>query len=219
VPGSARFDSNDVRGGPPRGPEPPLIPTVFSWNVDFEAYLSACPPNATTRGTFFQHVCERVREGLGEAPSALYEGVPRTLWSPFHAYSLLDFMRLAHNAATLLYPDRPTAEGLRRIGWLSYKSFMSTMPGRVVLFALGNRVEDVLSVAPTAYRIALPASVLRMERRSDRRFYFEARNVHSFVDSYHAGVFEGACLAFGLKPIVTVHRLSRLCDANFELSF
>src|ERR1700722_12306490 len=79
VPGSARFDSNDVRGGPPRGPEPPLIPTVFSWNVDFEAYLSACPPNATTRGTFFQHVCERVREGLGEAPSALYEGVPRTL--------------------------------------------------------------------------------------------------------------------------------------------
>jgi uncharacterized protein (TIGR02265 family) len=219
VPGSPRIESNFVRSRSAARGEPLLAQTELGWNVDLEAYLAACPASATTRGTFFEHVCNHVREGLGEAPPALFEGVTQRPWSPFHSYPLSDFMRLAHNAAILLYPDRATAEGLRRIGWLSYKSFMSTMPGRVVLFALGTRFEDVISVAPTAYRIALPASVVRLERVGARRCRFEVRNVHSFVDSYHTGVLEGTCAAFGLQPILNVRRLSRICDADFDLSW
>jgi uncharacterized protein (TIGR02265 family) len=192
----------------------------FGWSVDLDAYLAACPPGTTTRGTFFQHVSDRVRSSLGpELALSLAGGVAPQKWIPFQCYPLVDFMKLAHGAATVLYPDCPTAEGLRRIGWLSYESFIATAAGRIVVFALGHRFEDVLNVAATAYRIALPASVVRGERLGERKYRYEMRNVHSFVDSYHYGVFEGMFASFGVKPTIRVQRLGRLCDADFDLSW
>jgi len=200
--------------GAPRRTRPDL-----DWNVNLKAYLEVCPARTTTRGTFFLHVRDRVRQSLREEPASLCDGMAESTWSPFKSYPHTDFKTLAHRAAILLYPDRPTAEGLRRIGWLSYKSLSSTMAGRILLFSLGDRFEDVLSVGPTAYRITLPASVVRLERRGERRFSCELRNVHSFVDSYHYGVLEGLCLAFELEPTIVVRRLARLCDADFDLSW
>jgi uncharacterized protein (TIGR02265 family) len=195
------------------------LPPDFTWNVEVNEYLDACPHGATTRGTFFQHVRDRVRESLGEEPASFYDGLQDRSWSAFQSYPLTDFMKVAHRAALLVYPAQSTSEGLRRIGWLSYKSFMATTAGRIVLFALGHRFEDVLHVGPTAYRITLPSSVVRVERLDERRYRYEMRNVHSFVDSYHYGVLEGAFVSFGLTPSITMRRLGRLCDADFDLSW
>jgi uncharacterized protein (TIGR02265 family) len=211
----------------------PRSAPILDRDVDLGAYLEACPPTATTRGTFFQHVRDRVleREGVRAgstnpqscAPGVdgrwLYEGVSERVWSPFTRYPLRDFMKLAYNAATLLYPQVPTAEGLRRIGWLSYESFRATTAGRVVLFAMGQRLEDVLSMAPAAYRIALPSAVVRMSRIDARTFHFELSNVHSFLDSYHYGVIEGACVAFGHQPQVVLEPGNRLCDGEAQVSW
>lgn len=67
-------------------------------------------------------------------------------------------MRLAHNGAKLAYLRLALSDGLRRIGWMSYPSFAATMAGRVVLFALGESLEDVVRAAPKAYGIGLPGA-------------------------------------------------------------
>jgi hypothetical protein len=45
------------------------------------------------------------------------------------------------------------------------------------------------------------------------------RSVHSFVDSYHYGVLEGAALALDHPLQVTLRRHARPCDADFEVSW
>jgi uncharacterized protein (TIGR02265 family) len=191
----------------------------FSHDVDAKSYLDACPPGATTRGTFFQHVRDHVRAALGRDKDALYEGVSRRSWHSFHLYPLVEFMHLALNAGALLHPHLPSSEALRRIGLLSFSSFAATMSGRVVLFALGERLEDVVEACPTAYRLTLPASVVRVTRLSSRHYRIEMRNVHSFVDTYHCGVIEGAITALAHQPTMKVQRHSRLCDADFDVAW
>jgi uncharacterized protein (TIGR02265 family) len=191
----------------------------FAFEVDAERYLGACPPGATTRGTFFQHVRDHAREELGCDKEALYSGVSRRSWHAFHLYPLVEFMHLALNAGRLLHPHVPTSEALRRIGRLSFRSFSATMSGRVVLFALGERVEDVIRATPTAYRLTLPASVVRVFPEGDRRYRIEMRSVHSFVDTYHHGVIEGAFNALGHEPTIKVRRAQRISDADFDVAW
>ncbi len=191
----------------------------FLDEVDLEKYITACPSTATTRGTFFQHVRDHVREALKREPERLYQGIEKRAWLPFQSYPLADFMRLAHNAACLVHPNRPTSDALRRIGRLSFPSFAATMAGRVVLFALGDRIDDVVKVAPTAYRLTLPSAVVSVREVSERRCRYELRSVHSFVDTYHYGVFEGAGLALHHPLDITVRRQARWCDADFEVAW
>jgi uncharacterized protein (TIGR02265 family) len=192
---------------------------TFLHDVDLERYLAACPGTATTRGTFFEHVREHACQSLQRDPEGLYEGAPRRTWEPFSSYPLAEFMRLAHNAARLVYPDRPTSDGLRRIGQLSFPSFAATTAGRVVLYALGDGMDDVLKVGPTAYRLTLPSAVVNVRQVSERRYRYEMRSVHSFVDTFHYGVFEGVALALKHELHITLRRQSRLCDADFEVAW
>jgi uncharacterized protein (TIGR02265 family) len=200
-------------------PEAPFEAQNFARSLDVQRYLDACPPGATTRGTFFLHVLAHVQEVLGQDPEPLYRGVPRRSWHAFKEYPLGEFMNLAHNAARLLHPKAPLPEALRRVGWLSFTSFAATMSGRVVLFALGERVNDVFRACPAAYRLTLPAAIVRVSQVSERHFRLEMRNVHSFVDTYHFGVIEGAFKAFGLKAAILVRQHPRLSDADFDVSW
>lgn len=197
--------------------EPLQSPPVFGWEVDLDAYLAACPPEATTRGIFFTHLRDLLRRTLGKEPASLYEGLFQREWLPLQSYPLTEFMRFVYQAARLVHPDRPTSEGLRRMGWLSYESLTATTTGRVVLFGLGNGIHDVIRASPTAYRITLPAAIVRVEQRGERAYRFEMRKVYSFVDSYHYGVLEGGIRSFGVNPTITMRRLRRMCDADFDL--
>jgi uncharacterized protein (TIGR02265 family) len=188
--------------------------TRFDHDVDPEPYLRACPPEATTRGTFFQHIYDAGAALSSSDRERLFDGLERRSWFPFKSYPLTEFMRLAYNAARVLHADRSTAEGLRRVGWLSYPSFASTLAGRVVLFALGNHLEDVVRACPAAYRQGLPLARVHVKPLGERHWEFEMWNVHSFVDTYHCGVLEGAIRAFRFRPEVSVEPMSR-CNARF----
>jgi uncharacterized protein (TIGR02265 family) len=176
----------------------------FDHDVDLEPYLRTCPHDATTRGTFFQHIYDA---GTALSPgdrNRLFAGIERRSWFPFKRYPLTEFIQLAYNAAKVLHGERSTAEGLRRVGWLSYPSFASTMAGRVVLFAMGNRLEDVVNACPAAYRQGLPLARVHVKPLGERHWEIEMWNVHSFVDTYHCGVLEGAICAFRFRPEVSV---------------
>jgi uncharacterized protein (TIGR02265 family) len=211
-----------MQGRMPTQSAPSTVPSSlevsrFAEDVDLEAYIRACPRDATTRGTFFQHVCDAAPIPTAKDRARLFAGLERHHWLPFKSYPLTDFMRLAHNAASLSYARFSSAEGLRRIGWMSYPSFASTMAGRVVLFALGNRLEDVVHACQQAYRHSLPLAHVQVTRKEERHYEIEMYNVHSFVDTYHCGVLEGAIHAFHLQPDVRVQRLTRRCDARFSV--
>jgi uncharacterized protein (TIGR02265 family) len=194
------------------------VPT-FRANVDLEASLDRCPKWATTKGTFFTYLIDHVRDRLGSEPEGLYEGTKRSRWVPFAGYPLRDFMRLAHNAARLVHPKEPTQEGLRRMGWISYSSFAATMAGRVVLFALGDRLEDVIRTSPKAYALALPGASVEATRLRDGHYRYALRGAYSFVDCYHYGVLEGAVRAFGINATLRLRQLERAGDADFDVQW
>ena len=171
----------------------------FDTDVDLEGYIRDCPSDATTLGTFFRHICDGTPVATDATRERLFAGLSQRSWVAFKSYPLVDFMRLAHNAASLISGVR-TGEGLRRIGWLAFPSFAATMAGRVVLYALGNTLEDVLRTSPQAYRHSVRPSNVSVSRKGDRHFELEFRDLHSFVDTYQCGVVEGAVLAFNHCP-------------------
>ena len=183
--------------------------------VDVERYLRACPPDATTQGTFFKFLREAIEKEFGADPRLL-TGLQNTDWVAFRKYPLREFMQLSVNAARIAHGQEAISEGLRRIGWLAFPSFAATMAGRVVLFAFGERLEDIISALPKAYSVAVPGTVVETEELGSRLYRITMRNVYNFVDTYHLGVLEGAVLKLGYQPRITVQVGARLCDAVFE---
>jgi uncharacterized protein (TIGR02265 family) len=184
--------------------------------IDVAAYLKACPSHATTRGTFYQTLIEHAESRLGHAPAALFDGVSQRRWIIFKEYPLREFMQLAVNVAGAVHDELPLAEGLRRLGWIAYPAFSATMAGRVVLYALGNRLEDVLESAPRAYALVLPDSDVRVTV-GERHCRMEMRGIYNFVDVYQLGVLEGTMREHGYRPSVAVTRLDAPGAADFEL--
>jgi uncharacterized protein (TIGR02265 family) len=196
-----------------------FIAPDFLAPISLEQALHACPVKATTLGTFFQFIHTSLKKRPTDAVRAACEGQPTLRWVPFKQYPLRDFMRLAYHAVDALYPEMPRGEGLRRIGWMSYPSFASTMAGRVVLFAFGQRMEDVFSAGPKSYRLGLPNAAVVSRRLGERHYRLEMREVHSFAETYHCGVVEGVILAHGSKPDVRVRRYARSCDVDFDVGW
>jgi uncharacterized protein (TIGR02265 family) len=189
----------------------------YDVDVDVQAYLRECPRGATTRGAFFTSVRDFAHRKLKSLPNELFAGVSRKRWVPFSSYSLAEFMALVVNAAGLVYGDVALGEGLRRLGWISYESFAATMAGRVVLFALGEGLEQVVLAVPKAYALTVPGSQVSVSRRGDRDWLIEMRHVPSFPDCYHAGVLEGAVRAHGFEPDLVLRRQARLSDVDFRV--
>ena len=183
-------------------------------SIEVERYLKACPVDETTQGVFLQYIRDEVVIRTGSAPPKLFEGLPRDRWVPFLKYPLRELMHLVVNAARVLHPKQPLAEGIRRIGWFAYPSFAATMAGRVVLFAFGETVDDVVRSLPKAYSVCIPEAEASVKDYDDGHLHVELRNVHCFVDTYHRGVLEGALWFHGFEPSVEVTAGPRLCDAD-----
>ena len=182
--------------------------------IDVERYLKACPLDESTQGTFLQYIRDEVVKRFGSPPAKLFEGLPRNRWLPFLKYPLRELMQLVVNAARLLYPKQPVAEGLRRVGWFAYPSFAATMAGRVVLYAFGEELDHVVRSVPKVYTICVPEAQVTLTLQRERHFRLEFRGVHCFVDTYHRGVIEGAIWCYGFDPSVEVTPGPRLCDAD-----
>jgi uncharacterized protein (TIGR02265 family) len=193
---------------------PESLRPSLSHGIEVERYLKACPADENTQGTFLQYIRDEVVKRTGSAPPKLFEGLPRDRWIPFLKYPLRELMHLAVNAARILHPKQPLSEGLRRVGWFAYPSFAATMAGRVVLFAFGETVDDVIRSLPKAYSICIPKAEVSVKVHKDRHLHVELRGVHCFVDTYQRGVLEGAIWYHGFQPSVEVTPGPRLCDAD-----
>ena len=192
------------------------VPAVLTQSIDPNLYIRSCPAAATTLGTFFHHVREAVTESTGSLPYRLFTGLTRESWISFRSYQLREFMQLLVNAARILHADQPLGEGLRRLGWLAYPSFASTMAGRVVLFAFGEGLEQMAEALPKAYTLGVPDAHVEVKKLALRHYRVRYSNVHCFVDTYHLGVIEGAFKAQHIVPHLIVRPGKRICDAEVE---
>ena len=148
----------------------------------------------------------------------MYEGIADRRWVVFKTYPLRDFMRLALNAARILNATVPLSEALRRLGRTAFPSLRATMAGRVVLYALGNRLEDAFRNAPRAYKMVLPQAEVIVDVR-DWSGSIELRRVYNFATSYHFGVFEGTIAEYGFQPRIRIRPGRRWCDATFDVDW
>jgi uncharacterized protein (TIGR02265 family) len=183
--------------------------------IDVAQLIQACPVESTTTGTFFQHVRDAVVKRTGALPSTLLKGLTTDRWMPFLQYPLRDFMHLAVNGAGILHPHEPLAEGLRRVGWLAYPSFASTMAGRIVLFAFGEKLEQVVQATPRIYAITVPGLEVTIVEQGERHVRIQFRRVYCFADAYMRGVLEGTVWCHGFDPSITVTVGARPSDAEY----
>jgi uncharacterized protein (TIGR02265 family) len=192
-------------------------PPVFDAALSLEAYLHDCPAEATTLGTFFQYVYASLGVRSRADMEAACEGLSTRRWVAFKHYPLSDFIRLAHNTARIGHSGVSRGEGLRRLGRMAYPSFASTMAGRVVIFAFGDKLEDVLNAAPKSYRLALPRARVAVQRLGESHYNIEMRDAFCFPETYHCGVIEGCVQAYGFEPKIKLRRHGRGTDVDFEV--
>lgn len=190
---------------------------TFETPVDVAAYLRACPKSATTRGTFFQFVVNFVEKEKRKVPDALFEGVSARRWVSWGSHPLVDFMRLAVNAAGVVHADLPLGEALRRIGWMAYPSFAATMAGRVVIYAFGDDLDALMMAMPRAYSVSISNASVTSTRIASGHWVVAMRDVYNFVDTYQLGVIEGAVRARGFTPQVRIRKGVRPWDADFDV--
>ena len=196
-------------------PPPQSMGPSLRHTIDVAQYLEACPAEATTTGTFFQNVRDAVVKRTGSSSPALLNGVTTDRWTAFLHYPLRDFMRLAVNAAGILHPHEPLAEGLRRVAWNTYPSFASTVAGRIVLFAFGEKLSHVIQATPRIFAVTVPGMEVTPIENTERSSRMEFRGVYCFADSFMRGVIEGAIWSHGYEPNVTVTLRTRPSDAEF----
>lgn len=189
----------------------------FDAPIALEAYVRDCPPEATTLGTFFQYVYASLGVRSRSDIEAACEGLTTRRWVAFKQYPLRDFIRLAHNTARLAHSAVSRGEGLRRLGRMAYPAFASTMAGRVVLFAFGDKLEDVLDAGPKSYRLALPRARVTVQRLGERHYAYEMRDTFCFPETYHCGVIEGCIKAYGFEPDVRLRRCGSGTDVDYDV--
>ena len=193
-------------------------PTVLEQSIDVDFHLRSCPSHATAPGVFMQDVVKLVTVRNQHAGARLYEGITERRWVGFKTYPLRDFMRLIVNASRILESAVPLSEGLRRLGRTAFPSLQATMAGKVVLFALGNRLEDAFRNASRAYKLVLPQAQVTVDV-GEGRGTIELQSVYNFARSYHFGVFEGTIAGYGFRPRIKIRPGGRWCDATFDVDW
>jgi uncharacterized protein (TIGR02265 family) len=195
----------------------PFERPVLNPRVDVDAHLRACPPTATTRGTFFQFLVDVVHDKRHRAD--IFDGVGSRRWVPWNNYPLIDFMRMAINVVRILHRERAVGEGLRSIGRMAYPSFANTMAGRVILHAFGDDIDAMMLAVPRAYAVSVSHLKVTSTRLGPRHWQVQMRDVFNFVETYHLGVLEGALLARGVTPNMQIRRHARPCDLDFDVQW
>src|SRR5690606_23716025 len=110
---------------------------------------------------------------------------------PFKDYPLREHMTLSSRLVPRLFPQYPTREGMRRLGWLVYPLFKESLIGRVVFGVLGHDLDQVMRVGPRSFELSLTRGRAKAERIGDGHYRYHFEEIYGFLDSYYVGVIEG----------------------------
>jgi uncharacterized protein (TIGR02265 family) len=138
----------------------------------------------------------------------------RDSYSPLIPYPTSELISVLFECSQLAFPGVPPREALRRLGQRVFTNLRATSAGTFLFAVAGRKATAALGLVNRAYRLfSTNCTAVPRQYPADGTWVIELRNVWSFVDSYHVGIFEGALAGYGEHPEIRVRTLA-LADAD-----
>jgi uncharacterized protein (TIGR02265 family) len=189
-----------MRSNPPRAPSAPTRSKTPS------------TPGGTAKGFYFRALQrELASHGQYQAEATPYR--------EFNDYPITDAQALLAECALRLYPSLRRPEALRRLGWIIFPTFLSTMVGRVIFGALGNDFPAVLRAGSRGFEVSISQGRYELVELDKQRAHVRVRDFPLYPDSFLAGVFEGALAHYGFDEGSVLATSITPTDCDFYLSW
>lgn len=179
-------------------PASAFVPPSWTAPLDAERAIAAMPEDATIAGMFFVALMEGAQRRQLELTFA------RSRYLPFGFYPIREFAQQLVAAAPLFYPGATLRQGLRLIGRVGPRAFLTSTLGKVTLGAAEGVHAAVTAVANT-YAVNIKPSRCEVKQSSPRSMVISLDEVPHFLDCHHIGVFEGCLEHAGATGEVRIH--------------
>ena len=186
---------------------------TIDWNapIDVEALTRLVPANARVKGVFFHTAVKEAQEKTGRAPG-------RPSYGALTDYPSEELVRVLAECARLLHPDLTLKLALRTLGRRVFENLKETTAGTFLFSVAGRNVRSAFKLVNRAYKLFSTNGTGSFVEGTDGSVTIELRNIWTFPDAYHIGIFEGAMAAYGAKADLTVRRRSA-CDVDLRVVF
>ncbi len=139
----------------------------------------------------------------------------RRRYIPFKSYPIREYNELVDECAAQAFPTLEPRDARRLIGQFIYPAFAQTLVGTAIFAVAGHDLQRVIEVAPRAYAVSIDPGRVSVVASAGHALV-QLREIWTYVDSLHCGIFEGAIQRCGVQGRVDVKALSD-CDADFEI--
>lgn len=177
-----------------------FVPTDWQKPLDVDAVLAAIPPDATTKGMFFND-CLKLRTHAGLSPLD-------NRYTIFKDYPQREFVSLAAKCAAEIYPEMSLREALRQLGHTAYPTMVSTHIGRILFGFLGNDVRRAMKMAGKGYSVSMSHVAVTHINDGEDFAHIRLTDIFIFPDCYQVGVSEGAVEAMGRRGETRVRKVA-----------
>jgi uncharacterized protein (TIGR02265 family) len=137
---------------------------------------------------------------------------------PFKSYPVGEYNALVDEVAQNVLPHLTVAEARRLLGSEVYPRFTETMVGTALLAVAGHDWNRVILIAPKAYEVSLEPGSVEVTLHRPGNALVRLRDVWTYVDTLHLGIFQGAMKRCGAHGTIEVEPISR-CDADFLIQW
>lgn len=194
----------------------PFVTPDFSTDLEPGPHLERVPPDALCKGMFFHDVMKAVHRVSPDAEQELIPLMGRRRYLAFKDYPLREHMELTARAVKLLYPNLPSREGMRRLGWLAYPTFAESMVGRVIFGILGQDLDQIYEVGPRSFEVSMTRGRAVAYRMGEQHWRYELTDIFGYLDTYYVGVLEGPLRHYHHVPDVRI-RLDTPSDGVMDI--
>lgn len=184
-----------------------------AWNepLDLESYLASIPETSRVKGVFFRSAIQQAREATGQAPG-------RDKYHALSSYPSAELARVLAECAGRIYPNMSLRRGLRMLGTCVFPRLKETTAGGLIFGLAGRDLAAAIRLVGRAYKAFSTHTSARLASMEDNLAIIELRNVWTFPDCYHVGIFEGALKSYGKHGLVTI-REHTTCDLDVQVYF
>jgi uncharacterized protein (TIGR02265 family) len=171
-------------------------PSQDPWK-EYVARISEAPESGTVRGLYFSEML-RLAPMLRSTHQQRYVG--------FSKYPLRDYMQLLIDAGRTAHASKTPEQALYALGLTTYSTFASSISGMALLSSISVDIERVLDLVSRAYPLALEPSRVELVSRGTGVAVVQLRDVWTFPETYHVGVWLGGMDILGLEGEIDVIR-------------
>jgi uncharacterized protein (TIGR02265 family) len=178
--------------------------------LDVSAVIARVPPTATVKGIFFRTAIAQAKAVAGKSPG-------RPHYELFTDYPSAELAQVLAECAQLLYPEKSLRLALRLLGHDVFSHLKSTTAGTFLFSVAGNNPRSAFRLVGRAYKLFSNSVSAACDEESPGIVVVKLRNIWSFGDCYHVGIFEGAVASYGGSCSIHIRWLSP-CDIDIKVT-